>query len=435
MKKVRDQIDELYAVHCLCMNINHGIQFSNRQWKLFIPSSFVYSFFTFNTIYSFDWFKTCELEQPVSWDSDNASCKEPKPPSEPKKFRKYIDFLYKRLGENLPGFFYKHLIDSIGSINDPCKELEYIILDKRIDKTVSESFQKHFSLVWNKKVEGKKHKKSLKEIAYFVYLVRNNIFHGEKNTMKMMDDKQQVRLRIYAGILSSLNQLLFVAAERSLGWAIPNVEIGRQRINETVKWDRVFIWSGFEFKKEGSAYNFQSEKDANREYLSKILNEIGHGTYFDGNSFQPEVSNVNRSDWIDAVEKLHSGAEGGSFDELPIMDPYIGGIVRSINKLGFNTNLSCDGHGVRNNRITLTNRRKSYALDACIRVISKGKYGFENSSVVKTKRPMKKMGRQEEIDRRFLLDIAELLHKNTRLLEKLLNDIGGEELIRPVIQT
>jgi hypothetical protein len=134
-------------------------------------------------------------------------------------------------------------LSNLGEVVDPFEKLINIILDTRIDKTLSESFQKHFKYIWDKEVKGKNHKESLEKIVFFVYRVRNNIFHGQKNTIQMMDSGQQERLRIYSAILSSLNHLLFVVAEQKLSWSKPDVKVGSQRIDDCVKWENIFLWS------------------------------------------------------------------------------------------------------------------------------------------------------------------------------------------------
>ena len=49
------------------------------------------------------------------------------------------------------------------------------------------------------------------KIAFFLCAIRNNIFHGTKTYRDMVDRDQRKRLRIYADILASINELLFKA--------------------------------------------------------------------------------------------------------------------------------------------------------------------------------------------------------------------------------
>lgn len=52
------------------------------------------------------------------------------------------------------------------------------------------------------------------DIIRFVYMVRNNIFHGTKNTIEMSEVFQRKRLDIYSNIIIAINELLFKALER-----------------------------------------------------------------------------------------------------------------------------------------------------------------------------------------------------------------------------
>ena len=56
----------------------------------------------------------------------------------------------------------------------------------------------------------------LKVMLRFVYLVRNNIFHGTKTTIEMSDKNQRKRLEIYSNILIATNELLFKSLENIL---------------------------------------------------------------------------------------------------------------------------------------------------------------------------------------------------------------------------
>lgn len=431
MRQLRKQIDELFAVHHLCISMNDGIQYSVKPWKLFLPSSFVNSFISFNTMCSFNWPESFTQKKPIEWETEQRSVaafkSSDESSDETQKFYKYIDLLDKKLGDEFPALFDQQLSKSIKPIDKPDIELMNIVQDKRIDQELADSFQKHFGLVWGGALKGESYKKSIKEIAYFVYQVMDNILHGGKYTLQMMDKNQQNRLKIYAGILTSLNHLLFDIAERELHWERPSFEINNPQMGDEVSWAKVFIWSGFDFEVNGNEYTFKTETWRNREYLAKILHEIGYDEYLDTCAFKPSVSRISKNAWLEAVEMLHERAEAGDFDDLIIMDTYMGGIIRVINEFGFETIFSCDGHGTENNVISLQDRHKSYALDICLKAISKGKYGYEHHSIVQAnKRPIRHRMRAIR-DRDFLLDVAELLHQNKAKVARLTEELLGED--------
>jgi hypothetical protein len=414
MNDLHQQLNELFAIHSMCININHGIRHSYEPWKLFIPSHFIYSFFTFNSIYSFNWDESFTKSKALDWASHTPSEKELK---ESKKIRCYIKFLYKTLGDGFPKLLHQKISNHLDLIGDPIREIQNIIPDERITPESATSFKKHFTSIWNKQVTGKKHRDSVNKIAYFIYCVRNNIFHGTKNTIQMMEEGQQQRLKIYTSILTGLNHLLFIAAKNELNWKQPTIKIKNHRLTNEVRWKRAFIWSGFKFNLTKNKYDFCNETKENKKYLRKILDTMGFGSHFDGSIFSPETNSIDKRIWLDTLERLHSGAEGGSYDELPIMDTYVAGIVRIINELGLQTCYSCDGHGKQRNRIRFSEKSSSYKFDACLIAISKGKYRFTNYSIV----TMRKNALSSEhtsrkciryYNRDFLLEVAELLHKN-----------------------
>ncbi len=85
-----------------------------------------------------------------------------------------------------------------------------IVPDERTNGRI-EGFQKRFrSLLETNNLS----KKQFKKLIYFVYLVRNNIFHGTKNIIDMSEKDQRKRLDIYSNILNGTNELLFRVLER-----------------------------------------------------------------------------------------------------------------------------------------------------------------------------------------------------------------------------
>jgi hypothetical protein len=424
MRDLNEYLNEIFALHHLCLRVDHGIQYGNRPWKLFVPSKFVYSFFTFNTIYSTDWSASFELGEVTEWKCEKGSNGELKDPSESKKIRGYVDFLYKNIPGNFVEVLDEQLRKGLNGMDDTLSALEGIKIDKRIDQKKSESFQRYFRLLWEQKVKGKNHKEAVRKIAHFVYLVRNNIFHGQKNTLQMMESTQQERLKIYTAFLASLNYLLFVVAEDKIGWTAPEIKVGPHKLSSPVPWEILFVWSGFEFTKNGNEFLFERESTSNKEYLEAILQEIECDGCFDGISFKPAKVRRDKWCWLNALEKLHGGAEGVSPEDLKIMDPYIGGVIRSLNKLGFKTRLSCDGHGKRRHRIQLAEPGQSYLLDACLRIISKGRYGFDKSSIIQLNKEGIKHDKGSGFSRQHLLEAAGLIYYNKEKIENIVEQFG-----------
>ena len=52
----------------------------------------------------------------------------------------------------------------------------------------------------------------LRECTHFVYLVRNNFFHGSKTLGEIYEAKQKRRIEVYDLFLKGLTSLFFLAA-------------------------------------------------------------------------------------------------------------------------------------------------------------------------------------------------------------------------------
>jgi hypothetical protein len=208
-----ENIEDLHRLHLVTKNFKHGIELQPDSWKMFEPSKFVYSYFAFNSFYNYDWQKSCEVNTLFSLDIID---EEIKYIPEEKKMKTMIDFIFNHIVEEDKNEF-------IRFIKKPVKEENPIPIEKLIesidgitpDNRISESERLEFKKNFNQMIsENKLQIGKLKNMARFVYLVRNNIFHGTKDTINMMDKNQRNRLEIYSNILIGLNELLFKSIER-----------------------------------------------------------------------------------------------------------------------------------------------------------------------------------------------------------------------------
>ncbi len=223
MLDLKAQLDELYALQIACLEFRHGVRRETSPWKLFKPSHFIYAYFTFNSIYSFDWDNFFKETKPLEWQAVlNPETNKEEFPSESKKFRNMINVYYNILGAEAPVLFLTSLKNHLSEISNPEEELKHITPDSRT-KNYIDGFRLNFSQFYKAELIGNRHREALKDILYFVYLVRNNIFHGSKTTIEMMDERQQSRLVIYTAILLAINELLFETATRKIGWKKPQI--------------------------------------------------------------------------------------------------------------------------------------------------------------------------------------------------------------------
>jgi len=122
-----------------------------------------------------------------------------------------IDFIFKHATDSDKDEFLKIIC---GQKNNEyiIKTISKITPDNRIKESERNNFKKEFEkLITTKEIKVGKLKN---DIVRFVYLVRNNIFHGTKNTIEMSENFQRRRLEIYTNILVALNQILFNILKR-----------------------------------------------------------------------------------------------------------------------------------------------------------------------------------------------------------------------------
>jgi hypothetical protein len=194
-----EEIKDLHRLHLVTKDFKHIIEYEPGSWKMFEPSKFIYSYFAFNTFYNFDWEASLKNNTLTLFSKVLRNDKEEEP-SERNKFKTMIDFIF---DNTTP----EERIEFIHFIKRPNKK-ENPILNETIiryiegitpDKKISESDREDFKREFRKLIETENmlQGKIKNEIVGFIYLVRNNIFHGTKTTIEMSDKNQRKRRIIF----------------------------------------------------------------------------------------------------------------------------------------------------------------------------------------------------------------------------------------------
>ncbi len=194
---------------------------------------------------------------------------------------------------------------------------------------------------------------------------------------------------------------------------------------EILPWHRILVRSGF--KAEKCAPIVIDDIPQNIDYLQVL---IDHGQFgkLQGNLFFPHEPEIDQNLWLNTVEKLHSGAEGGFPEELVIMDTYMGGIVRWLNALDIHTSFSCDGHwsqpAVIEIRDGMERQLALWLLEGfgCSHIrASERAILFRIPRPSSDRTPIRRVrNRSPRHDIRVLLDIAEWLHDHQEQFKELL---------------
>jgi len=190
-----------------------------------------------------------------------------------------------------------------------------------------------------------------------------------------------------------------------------------------IPWEKLLIWSGFRFKKinENNFSFLGIETNENLRYLKEILRKMNYEKYYRNGVFNPDNELASPEQWLNIIENLHSRAEGGSYDELNIMDTYISGIIRTINEIGLKTHYSCDGHGREKSSIGFYSFEDSKYFAIILELISQDEYTFLNNSFIRCDR--------KHMERKELLSIAKLLFYNKQVLAQYYRDLKEGQVI------
>lgn len=241
-------LKELYSLrnlHLISKDFNHIIEYQPGSWKTFEPTKFVYSFFTFNTFYNYDWFKSIESNELVTFKSkveSNSNLMQKLEDSELYSYTRKSGGPETFIGDAIKIFYinefvsdfidpidyeiiFKELISAFSEGNfdhldhsrikkEIKNRMQKIVVDEKNSITksrnITEKLKDQFinnidMILQNEKAD----KKSLYQILIFVYKVRCNIFHGTKDTLLMSDPLQRKRIEIYSSIVIGFNEMLF----------------------------------------------------------------------------------------------------------------------------------------------------------------------------------------------------------------------------------
>lgn len=224
------ELRNLFALHEASIHLRHGIRGSERvEWIEFAPTNFVYAFFTFNSIYSFDWTKSFTEKKARQWETD----KNDNFPKEIEQIKSYIKFVDEKLGIDAPKILSEKVNETLAlhNISNANKIMEGIKVSNSNRK--SDAIAKQMPAYIKKLTKGVLAQQdfyaTLVPMLKFVYKVRCNIFHGVKAHVAMTEPDQQQRLLVCYALLVSSNQLLFEIAKREdVGWITPTINFSNR---------------------------------------------------------------------------------------------------------------------------------------------------------------------------------------------------------------
>ncbi|MGD9489073.1 MAG: hypothetical protein AB7W47_13690 [Calditrichaceae bacterium] len=238
-----------------------------------------------------------------------------------------------------------------------------------------------------------------------IYQVRCNLFHGGKNYNRDSDRK-------------------FIELAYKILWEVWKDELPPNVLPNKLPWVRVLIRSGFMIQSaDDRNISLGEEIDQNVEYLKEIVNYGRFGTVED-KMFTPADNHIEESVWLNAVASCHGGAEGGTADELPIMDPFMAGLIRWLNLVGIQTTFSCDGHGRIPAQMECVDVNSAHKA-ACILNFSGRQFRQQGRRVFIVPGQEYYSRGNSNSNVRHLLDVAEWLYSNQSQLSSTVQLLGN----------
>lgn len=224
---VKNLIDSLKSLADLNGRLQH--QFKEPQegkWRDSIQTYFIYSFFTFNGLYSVNWEKSIKQKRVVYWSdgnggkaSESSIRNDTGKMSEVSCIKKLIDFSLKRCSSDklqelrnqmLKNWTSKDVIllaNAVLEDNSKLGSIQNEYVDK--NKIVYRPIQDYQTAVNSfMSTEMKNPIFDIQQIAIFIYKIRCNIFHGVKCLEELAADVkwiEQDKLKWYTDFLNALN--------------------------------------------------------------------------------------------------------------------------------------------------------------------------------------------------------------------------------------
>ncbi|HHW19180.1 MAG TPA: hypothetical protein GXX30_09845 [Firmicutes bacterium] len=230
MIDVHMKLNEVYGLHLLSRDIEHGIRKGYLPWRVFAPTRFIYAFFVFNTLYSIDWRASFQSATVAEWDSVGTQRL-----TEREKIQAFVQTCVKGTSPEDFDFFCRavrrYIQDAGLHVCQAEHELEGITPDVGTSRFV-DAFREAFRKVVRGQdpISEEEFSCLLNDLLVFIYKVRNNVFHGSKTVDHMVDPPQQRRLSVYTSILYATEDLFFRAACKSCAWRLPTETIVPPRV-------------------------------------------------------------------------------------------------------------------------------------------------------------------------------------------------------------
>lgn len=221
----------LKELHKNSATLQHAI-LKRNEWEPYVPTHFIYSFFTFNTLYNVNWEESIDYGQIRTHLSNRYNTI-----TEHDKINSYIDFccqdeefldIYKE--------FFVQYITRHYRAEDILSEFRNIQVDRRYSNGSlwrQQDINEFIDACAKCLNDNAINQEIIESIVGFIYKVRCNLFHGVKGMDELNVPSQQIRLDIYSLFIIAINQMVFSFIEYKDGRDITK---GFSSLIELLRW-------------------------------------------------------------------------------------------------------------------------------------------------------------------------------------------------------
>ena len=216
-QELLEGVTMLRCIHIESATTCHGIK-PRGEWEPYIPTHFIYAFFTFNTLYNINWQQSILFGNIINFDSKNQhKSSSEKPLTEREKINEFLSYCFKDnvFVNRYKKSFIKYITHHY-CCDDILKELEYIQLDRKnsnglIDGSIrdEDTIVKFQTACSDCLIHRKFDYHTINTIVQFIYGIRCNLFHGHKTLEDLNFPSQQIRLDFYSSFIIAINQMIF----------------------------------------------------------------------------------------------------------------------------------------------------------------------------------------------------------------------------------
>ncbi len=191
----------------------------NQNRSTMPMTSFVYEFFIYNSIYQYDWEKSCATGKLTPWLRESSGESGLREDEQQDNLEAFI----KERCKETPAILLR-AFEPLSELTELGDDWTKVVADARITQQDGQDFFRRLSEFADRIRKSQEQEgaelargrifKLIYNCRFFVYKVRNNIFHGSKSLDETSEPNQRRRIEVYDLFLKCLVSLFFLAMKK-----------------------------------------------------------------------------------------------------------------------------------------------------------------------------------------------------------------------------